>query len=124
MHTRPSRSTAFLIVLLGGSGVLHFLRPAPFVAIVPDSLPHKQELVYISGGAELIGAALMAVPRTRRLGGIFSAGLLTGVFPANVSMALRSRGRPPWYRAMAWGRLPLQIPLVLLALRSGRRSAG
>ena len=124
MSTRPSRSTAFLIVLLGGSGVLHFVRPAPFVGIVPKSLGHQKELVYLSGGAELVGAALMAAPRTRRLGGLFSAGLLAGVFPANVSMALRSGRRPPWYRVIAWGRLPLQLPLVLWALRSDRRSAG
>src|ERR1700710_2776245 len=102
MSTRPSHSTAFLIVLLGGSGVLHFLRPGPFIAIVPKSLPRKRELVYISGAAELIGAATMAVPRTRRLGGLFCAGLLAAVFPANVSMALRSGHRPPWYRIMAW----------------------
>jgi hypothetical protein len=35
-------------------------------------------------------------------------------------MALRSGRRPPWYRLIAWGRLPLQIPLVLWALRVGR----
>jgi uncharacterized membrane protein len=123
MNNRPARSTAFLIVLLGGSGVLHFLRPGPFVAIVPKSLPRKKELVYLSGGAELVGAAMMAAPRTRQLGGLLSAGLLAGVFPANVSMALRSGRRPRWYQAMAWARLPLQIPLVLWAVRSGRESA-
>ena len=123
MNNRPARSTAFLIVLLGGSGVLHFVRPGPFVAIVPKSLPRKKELVYLSGGAELVGAAMMAAPRTRQLGGLLSAGLLAAVFPANVSMALRSGRRPRWYQAMAWARLPLQIPLVLWAVRSGRESA-
>ncbi len=123
MNNRPARSTAFLIVLLAGSGVLHFVRPGPFVAIVPKSLPRKKELVYLSGGAELVGAAMMAAPRTRQLGGLLSAGLLAAVFPANVSMALRSGRRPRWYQAMAWARLPLQIPLVLWAVRSGRESA-
>ncbi len=118
----PSRSTAFLILLLGGSGVLHFLRPDPFATMVPKSLPRKKELVYLSGGAELLGAGLMAVPQTRRLGGLFSAGLLVGVFPANVSMALGSRRRPPWYRAVVWGRLPLQIPLVRWALLADKPS--
>ncbi len=81
MTARPSRTTAFLIALLGGSGVLHFARPGPFVAIVPKALGRKKELVYLSGGAELLGAAMMALPATRRVGGMFTAGLLVGVFP-------------------------------------------
>jgi uncharacterized membrane protein len=124
MSARPSPSTAFLIALLGGSGVLHFARPGPFVAIVPRSLSHKRELVYLSGAAELLGAAMMAVPATRRMGGMFAAGVLVGVFPANVSMAVGSGRKSPWYRAVLWGRLPLQAPLVLWALRSGRESTG
>src|ERR1700712_5200573 len=124
MNHLPSRTTGFLVLLLGISGVLHLIRPAPFVAMVPKALPRKKELVYLSGGAELLGAAMMAVPATRRLGGVFAAGLLVGVFPANVSMAVGSSRKPPWYRALMWGRLPLQIPLVLWALRSGRESAG
>ena len=90
---------------------------------MPKSLPRKKELVYLSGGAELVGAAMMAAPQTRQLGGLLSAGLLAAVFPANVSMALRSGRRPRWYQAMAWARLPLQIPLVLWAVRAGRESA-
>src|ERR1700712_982583 len=101
----PSR-TGFLIALLGGSGVLHFLRPAPFVAIVPTVLPAPLSLVYLSGAVELLGAGLLSVPRTRVLGGAVSAALLLGVFPANVSMALRAGDRPPLYRAVAWLRLP------------------
>ncbi len=113
-------STSFLIILLAGSGVLHFLRPEPFISIVPKMLPRKRELVYVSGLVELLGAGLMSVPRTRRLGGVLSAGLLTGVFPANVSMAIGAAGRPRWYQAAAWARLPLQLPLIWWAWRSGR----
>jgi uncharacterized membrane protein len=91
---------------------------------VPKALGRKKELVYLSGGAELLGAAMMAVPATRRVGGMFTAGLLVGVFPANVFMAVGSGSKSPWYRAAVWGRLPLQIPLVLWALRSGRDSTG
>lgn len=117
---RPPSRTGFLIALLGGSGVLHFLRPGPFVAIVPQSLPAPLSLVYLSGAVELAGAALMSRPRTRTLGGAISAALLVGVFPANVSMALTSRGRPPLYRAVTWLRLPLQVPLVKWAWQAGR----
>jgi uncharacterized membrane protein len=42
------------------------------------------------------------------------------VFPANVSMALHWNRKDPLYRAIGWGRLPLQVPLVLWALRIAR----
>jgi uncharacterized membrane protein len=111
------RIRLFLIALLTTSGVLHFLRPAPFVSIVPRRLPHKAGLVAISGAGELVCAALLAHPAGRRLGGIASALLFAAVFPAHVPMALRSGSRPPWFRVALWLRLPLQIPLVLWALR-------
>lgn len=119
--SRPvEKSTVALIALFTGSGVLHFVRPGPFVSIVPRRLPHKEALVAVSGAAELVCAGLLAAPGTRVLGGVASAGLLAGVFPANVSMALRSGRRSPLARTIAWARLPLQIPLIAMALRAGR----
>jgi uncharacterized membrane protein len=114
------RIRLFLISLLAGSGILHFAHPAPFVSIVPKSLTRRAELVAISGVAELVCAVLLAHPGSRSVGGPATAALFVGVFPANVSMALRSGRRPLWYRIVAWARLPLQIPLVLWALRVGR----
>ena len=113
----------FLIALLAGSGLMHFIRPAPFVAIVPAALPRPHELVAISGAAEIICAALLAHPATRKWGGPASAALFVVVFPANISMTVRSRRRPLWYRVVLFARLPLQVPLVLWALRMGRSAA-
>ncbi len=95
--------------------MLHFSHPAPFVSIVPRSLPQPELLVALSGVAELTCAALIAHPRTRRIGGLGAAALFAAVFPANVSMALRSTRRPRWYRVVVWARLPLQVPLVAWA---------
>jgi uncharacterized membrane protein len=112
-----------LAALLGASGVLHFVTPRPYDSIVPRSLPGKRRTwTYVSGAAELAVAAALVHPRTRRLGGLAAAGLFVGVFPANVKMAVDWRKAPPARRAMAWGRLPLQIPLVLWARRVARES--
>ncbi|MET0865252.1 MAG: hypothetical protein ABWZ98_13040 [Nakamurella sp.] len=113
------RLRLFLITILTTSGVLHFLKPGPFVSIVPKMLPRREELVAISGAAELVCAGLLAVPSTRRLGGPLTAALFAAVLPANVSMALRSESRPTWYRVVLWLRLPLQVPLVLWSLQVG-----
>ena len=115
------------ITIMGGAfigmGVLHFAKPAPFENIVPKALPRKKELVYASGVVEIVAGAMLLHPRTRRLGGLGAAGLLAGVFPANVQMtadALRSSRTPTWYKAGTVLRLPLQAPMIRIALKAAR----
>ena len=48
--------------------MLHFLRPEPFDAIIPDALPAKRALTYASGVAELAGAAGLLLKPDRRVG--------------------------------------------------------
>ncbi len=114
-----------LAALLIGAGTLHFTSPRAFDSIVPPALPGKARTwTHLSGAAELAIGAALAVPRTRRLGGTAAAALLVAVFPANVQMAadwLRSDRSTP-LKAVAVARLPLQIPLVVAALRVRRTS--
>lgn len=112
-----------LAALLGTSGVLHLRRPGIFRPLIPRRLGDPDPWVLGSGVAELACAAALVVPATRRAGGLASAALLVGVFPGNVTMAVRSRpdarswvGRP----AVAWARLPLQVPLVAWAVAVAR----
>lgn len=119
------RDVKALAGLLAAAGVAHAVAPAPFESIVPEPLPHKRELVYASGAVEVLCAAMLLHPRTRRAGGLLSAGLLTAVFPANVQMTLAALGSsraPWWYQAGTVGRLPLQLPLIRTALRAARTS--
>ncbi|WP_028050179.1 membrane protein [Cellulomonas sp. URHD0024] len=108
-----------LAALLGASGVIHLSRPRVYRGLIPHALGDPGPWVLGSGIAELGCAAALAVPATRRLGGHASAVLLVGVFPGNVTMAVRSRGR---WAAVAWARLPLQVPLVAWALSVARRA--
>jgi uncharacterized membrane protein len=120
-RSRSFRPAAALAGLLGVSGVGHFARPGFFDAIVPRSLPGEpRSWTYASGVAELGNAAALAVPRTRKLGGHAAAALFIAVLPANVSMALRWSDRSARERTIAYGRLPLQVPLVVWALRIAR----
>ena len=104
--------------LLGGAGLLHFLVPGPYDRIVPGSLPAPRAWTYGSGLVELLCAAAVAVPRTRSRGALAAAALFVAVFPANVQMALDADGAVA--RAVAYARLPLQVPLVLWALQVRR----
>jgi uncharacterized membrane protein len=114
---KPLRTV--LAAFFAFTGVMHFLRPKFFEAIVPPAIEaQKQEAVAISGAAEIAGAALVLHPGSRRLGRWWLLALLAAVFPANIHMAvnpeqirgLDMRKFPRW---ALWARLPLQ-PLAML----------
>ncbi|MBO1752684.1 hypothetical protein J4G33_12795 [Actinotalea sp. BY-33] len=112
-----------MAALLGGAGALHLVRPEVFRGLVPRRLGRPDPWVLGSGVAELVCAGLLAHPRSRAAGGWAAAALLVAVLPGNVTMAVRSRrGAQHWSRrpGVAWGRLPLQGPLVAWALAIAR----
>jgi uncharacterized membrane protein len=112
------RSALALASLLGAAGITHFARPRPYDAIVPRWTPGPPRMwTYASGAAELAIAAAITHPRTRRSGGVAAAALFTAVFPANVQMAVDWRRRNVARQAIAYARLPLQVPLVWWALK-------
>lgn len=110
--------------VLGVAGVAHFAAPASYQATIPALLPYPRALVYLSGAAELLCAAGLAAPRTRRLAGWATAALFVAVFPANVQMAIDSAHASTAHRLLLLGRLPLQVPLVLWAAQVARRAGG
>jgi uncharacterized membrane protein len=102
------------------AGILHFVIPHTYEAIVPDWLPAHRALVYASGVAEIAGGAATMHPRTRRLGGLLSVATLLAVFPANVHMALHAqRYHVPGGQLALILRLPLQVLLIAWARAAG-----
>ena len=112
-----------MAALLLGMGTLHFVVPKPFDSIIPAELPGSaRAYTYASGVGELATGALLAVPRTRRLGALAAMALFIAVFPGNVNM-VRLWWDKPWpMRILAIARLPLQIPMITTALRVYRNS--
>jgi len=116
---RKPGGAAVLGALLGGSGVLHLLRPRTYEWLVPPELGSARTWVTATGVAELGVAALLAAPGTRRAGGWAAAGLLTWFMPAHLH-TFRVIPKEPVPMAVAFARLPLQVPLVRSALRVAR----
>lgn len=104
---------------LAAMGILHFANPKPFDGLIPPELPGKRRTwTQGSGVAELGVAALLANPRTRKVGGLSAVILFIGVFPGNIHMVRAWRRKPVWpWKVIAWARLPLQLPMILAAWR-------
>jgi len=101
----------FLWFALGG--VAHFVATDLEVRIVPPYIPWPRGAVYISGVAELLGAAGLLSRITRRAAGIGLLLLTIAVTPANVYMLQR----PELFSVPHWAlvlRLPLQLALLAL----------
>ncbi len=109
-------NTAPALALAGvnaAAGVLHFVKPEPFDGLIPHWLPGEPRTwTHASGVAELATAGLMAVPATRRIGGLLATGVYAAVWPGNMQMVANWRDKPWPMKALAWGRLPLQVWLM------------
>jgi uncharacterized membrane protein len=100
------------------AGVMHFVIPRQYEAIVPEALRKwRKEVVVASGIAEIAGGALILSDRTRRAGRWWSLATLAAVYPANIEMAVRSERYPKIPPAALWGRLPLQFVFGWLTWR-------
>ncbi|MGA1419871.1 MAG: MauE/DoxX family redox-associated membrane protein [Ilumatobacteraceae bacterium] len=118
-----TRSEKLLAAFLLVAGVAHFLNPDFFDAIVPPWAPGSARFAtYASGVAEILVGLGIVVKRTRRLALWSAAALFVVVYPANLYMAWDWRDRELADRLVAYGRLPLQIPMIWWAITLARRT--
>src|SRR5439155_142309 len=111
--------TIFMVV----AGVMHFVKPGAYVAMMPSALPAHLLLVQVSGVAEIAGGLGLILPQTRRLAAWGLIALFIAIFPANVNMAVHHLpldGKPV-APALLWARLPLQLVLIAWAYVYTRR---
>lgn len=107
-----------LALVMVAIGVLHFVRPKPFVRIVPKYLPAPLALVYISGFFEILGGLGLLLPSTRSFAAWGLIALYVTVFPANVYMLTDNVSldpRKPIPRWALWLRLPFQLVFIAWA---------
>ena len=121
MRTRQvfSYFAAVLYVLVG---TLHFVKPEPYLKIMPPWIPWPEVAVMVSGVAEVIGGIGMAIPKFRRAAAWWLVALLVAVFPANVHMAMHpvEAGAGAIQPLFLWMRLPVQALLIWWVLWCSR----
>ncbi|MFZ5481330.1 MAG: DoxX family protein [Myxococcota bacterium] len=91
-------------------GVMHFVKPGFYLAMMPPWLPWHRALVAISGVAEIALGLALLVPSLRPWAAWGLIALLIAVFPANVYAAMEGlKGYG------GWARLPFQLVFVAWA---------
>ena len=114
-------SRALLGATFLATGVLHFLRPRMYEAIMPRYLPAHRELVYASGVAEMAGGAGVLFATTRKAAAWWLIATLVAIFPANVEMAVNADRFKRFPKPLLWARLPLQGALIAWVWRAAGR---
>ncbi|WP_354665919.1 MULTISPECIES: DoxX family protein [Pontibacillus] len=97
------------------AGVIHFTQVEGFAAMIPDVIPFRNLIVYVTGVIEWILAILLLIPSTRRQAGIWTAVYLVLIFPANIYAAIAGIPAPGSEEAnttLLWVRLLFQ-PLLI-----------
>ena len=114
--------------LLGGAyavaGVVHLLWPEPFLGIMPGWVPAPGTVVWLTGLAELAGAAALVQPWSRplrRAGAIGLALYALCVWPANFQHFVLDRASTDGGLGLAYHvpRLMAQPLFIWLALWTG-----
>ncbi len=100
-----------------GSGVLHLLRPAVFVPLLPPPFPPSAWIIVATGIPELLGAAGLFVPRLRRPAAALLAVFLIAIFPANIYIAGQTVAGLPMPGVAV--RTAMQAGYMLLVLLAG-----
>ena len=121
MSVQRPRLAVSLGLGIFAAGVMHFVTPEFFDAIVPPWLPPSERFwTLLSGIAELTVGVMLFVPKWRRTGAIALIILLVAVYPANLYMTWDWRDRSVGEQVVSWVRLPLQFVLIGLAYAASR----
>lgn len=132
----PSDRSAHLVgAFFAGAGVMHFVRPDFFEAIVPRWFPSPKLANQASGAAEIVLGLGMLPRRTRPLAARGLLALTAAVYPANIDMALNDVAVKPGEdgrmervegieaaRTVNLVRLPMQFVMAWAIWRHLRRS--
>jgi len=100
-----------MAAMLVTTGVSHFTNTEPMVAMMPDFVPAKRELVYFTGVCELAAVVGLVWNKTARLASVLLIVFFVLVLPANIAGSLKSVN----FGGMEYGtwyllfRVPLQV---------------
>jgi uncharacterized membrane protein len=108
------------------AGAMHFADTDFYRPMMPPYLPAHDELIYLSGIAEVMCGIGVLIPRVRVVAAWATIVLLIAVFPANIHIAVDNvplGGATEGAGAWNYVRLPFQAVLIAWAWWYTRRKA-
>lgn len=106
---------AAMAAMLVATGISHFTNTEQMVAMMPDALPAKREMVYFTGVVELAAVVGLLWKKTAWLASVLLIVFFIAVLPANIAGSLKAVE----FGGMEYGpvyllfRIPLQIFFIL-----------
>jgi len=96
----------------------HFAFPKGMSMMIPDFIPYKLEMVYVTGIIEIVGAIGLQIPRFRALAAWMLIVFFLLILPANIKAAIEQIDyQKGTYEGPGlvylWFRVPLQILLII-----------
>lgn len=112
--TPAKRARVGLSLFFAFTAIGHFIRTEGMAEMLPDTVPFRIEIIYITGIFELLGAIGVWIPRLTKLAGLLLIVMLVGLLPANIYSAINrvefgGHGAGPVY-------LLVRIPFQLFAI--------
>ena len=100
-----------MAAMLVATGISHFTNTDQMVAMMPDFMPAKRELVYFTGVCELAAVVGLVWNKTARLASVLLIVFFVLVLPANIAGSLKSVN----FGGMQYGPLYLlfRVPMQL-----------
>ena len=100
-------------------GIGHFAQTDGMVAMLPEFVPARRPLVWMTGIGEWLVALGLFTQRFRRLATFAALAMFIGFFPANIWAAWHQTGLGghQWGLVYLWIRAPLQAILIVWSLR-------
>jgi uncharacterized membrane protein len=112
-----------LALMLVVTATAHFTQTDLMIEIMPESLPLKREIVYLTGVIEFLAVGGLIINKTSRLAAILLIIFFLAVLPANIVGSLKqvNLGGMENGAAYLFFRVPLQIFFILWAYYFGVR---
>jgi uncharacterized membrane protein len=87
-NVRPStRARIGLSLFFAFTAIGHFIKTEEMSTMLPNSVPYRVELIYVTGVLESLGAIGVWIPKLMKLTGLCLILLLIAVLPANIYSA-------------------------------------
>lgn len=104
-------------IMLVFTGVAHFIYPEGMVLMLPDFIPFKTEMIYLTGVVEIAGAIGLLIPKIQKLSSWLLIVFFILILPANIHAAIKHvslktadfSGSGTEY---LWFRIPLQVLFI------------